>query len=165
MPTPVPAEIDLDADLMTFRSRGNEVQVYAADFVDTVLQRIKDADESDPLPNATDEHGNPRNGTHAEGEPFIKILTEELEVAGLSLLPNRALAAWNSMKQKTVEYRSFFENGPSSRPSSDAHPLTTCAADVQVSEQLYKLEDGYVPPSDSTHSTTESSNTKPANAT
>lgn len=143
----IPATIDFDADLVSLSSMGKTVEIYACDFVDSVHEAIAAADKATSLPSYEDlETGVTRPGTHGRGEPFIAILTAQLKASGLEVKPRKALAAWRSLVDKTEEYRSFFENGPNSRPSSEA-PHPESLADAAASALLSPKADESAPQS------------------
>ena len=147
-PAPILSEIDLDGDLVTLTHAGRSIQVYACDFVDTVHAMIVelDADPERPLPGWTDpETLETRPGTHGRGNEWVGILRSELSRIGLDVQPNRALAIYAALVRKAEQYRSFFENGPSSRPSLDApHPVSL--ADAQLSGLPLPPDEKSAPP-------------------
>lgn len=135
MPAPILSEIDLDGDLVTLTHAGKSIELFAADFIDTVHARVVDLD-ADPertLPEWTDPDTlETRPGTHGRGNEWVGVLRSELARLGMDVQPNRALAIYAALLRKAEEYRSFFENGRSSPPSSAARPPVSLA-DAQVS--------------------------------
>lgn len=138
MSGPVLAEINLDGDKTTLSFNGKSCDVYACDFVDGVYERIEAADAETKLPEYTDEEtGETKPGTHGRGAPFVAIIRDELQKAGLEVKPNRALVIWESLVNRVKEYRESFKSGRSSE-SSSASPHPVSSADAQVSELLSK---------------------------
>lgn len=144
----IPATIDFDGDLVSLTTQGQSADIYACDFVDEVFEEISQKDKEQPLPGRLDEEtGEVIAGSHSRGDAFVAILRGRLKDKGLDVNGRRAIAIWRTLVKKTEEYRSFFENGPSSRPSSDAHHPESLA-DEAASALLSKKGDESRPASD-----------------
>lgn len=140
--------IDFDGDEVVIRVRGVEKTLFACDEIDKIREKIRNADESNPLPQELDqETGLMVPGTHAKGQPFVDVLTSHFKESGLEVRDNVAYAIWNSLTKKAEEYRDFFENGRSS-PSPSGSPLKESSADAKLRERLSTTQGESAPQSD-----------------
>lgn len=152
MPGPINSILDLDGDKVTITVRGKTAEIYAADFVDSVISLVRRMDNDSPLPETQDpETLDIKPGTHGNGIPFTNILRQILRADyGLEVLPRVAVAIWIAMNKRADEYRESFVNGGSSAESTDSpHPQSS--ADAAVSGLLSQSEGNSKPQSDSTH--------------
>ena len=140
--------IDFDGDEVVIRVRGVEKTLFACDEIDKIREKIRKADETNPLPQELDqETGLMVPGTHAKGQAFVDILTTHFKEVGLDVRDNVSYAIWNALTKKADEYRDFFENGRSSPSPSDS-PRQESSADAKLRERLSTTPDESAPQND-----------------